>query len=141
MAFRWTLSIALLAAWPLAAHHKQAAHFDTTKPVTLKGVVTQIEWINPHAFLHIDVKDAHGSVVPWLVEIASPNSLKRQGVTKDSFNPGETAVEVWPAKDGSRFADGREGGTLTLPSGQKVTLPFWSASGAAIVFGPAAAKE
>jgi hypothetical protein len=141
MPFRWTLSIALVAAWPLTAHHNQAAHFDTTKPVTLKGVVTQVEWINPHAFLHMDVKDVHGNVVPWLVEIAPPNSLRRQSVTKDSFKSGETTVEVWLAKDGSSFADGREGGTLTLPSGQKVTLPFWSASGRAIVFGPAAAKK
>jgi hypothetical protein len=140
----WTLLIVLLAAWPLGAHHSQAAHFDTTKPVTLRGVVTQVEWINPHAWLHLEVKDAGGNVVPWRVEIASPNILKRAGVTKDSFMHGETTVEVWLPKDRSRLpnlADGREGETLTLPSGQKVTLPFWSASGKAILFGPGSAKK
>jgi hypothetical protein len=135
MAFRWTLSIAFLVAWLLGAHHLQASHFDTTKPVTMKGVVTQVEWINPHAWLHMDVKDAEGNVIAWRVEIASPNSLKRQGVTKDSFQRGETTVEVWLAKGGSRLADGREGGTLTLPSGQKVTIPCcWSATGKTIVW-------
>ena len=132
MAFRWTLSIALLSGWPLAAHHTQAVRFDITKPVTLKGVVTQVEWINPHVWLHMDVKDASGKVVPWRVEIASPNSLKRQGATKDSFQRGETSVEVWLAKDGSLIADGREGGTLILASGRKLSIPCcWSASGPA----------
>jgi len=126
MCFRW--AIALLATWPLAAHHDQAVLFDTSKPTTLKGVVTKVEWHNPHAFLHMDVKG-----VSWLVQIASPSTLKHEGVTRDSFLSGETAVEVYLAKDGAKLADGREGGTLTLASGKKVKLPIWSAAGKSIV--------
>ncbi|MBZ5636520.1 MAG: hypothetical protein LAO55_25635 [Acidobacteriia bacterium] len=141
MACGWTLLVVLLVAWPLSAHHSPAAEFDIAKPVTLTGVVTRTEWINPHAWLHMDVKDAHGNVVPWMVELAPPLALKRVGVTRDSFKPaGEVAVQVWLAKDGSRRAGARGGGTLTLPSGTKVTLPnlVFSPSGRAIVFGPAA---
>jgi hypothetical protein len=130
MAFRWTLSIALLtAAWPLAAHHTPLADFDFTKPVTLKGVVTRVEWINPHAWIHIDVKDAGGNVVSWRVELASVNALARRGVTKDSFKQaGETTVDVWLAKDGSEHAGATPGGTLTLPSGEKIRGSYSSKS-------------
>jgi Family of unknown function (DUF6152)/Bacterial Ig domain len=141
MACRWTPFIALLAAWPLGADHNSAAEFDITKPVTLTGVVIQAEWINPHAWLHMDVKDAHSNVVTWLVEIAGPNSLKRGGVTKESFKQAsEVSVEVWLAKDGARRAVGRQGGTLTLPSGQKVILPnlIFTRSEGAIPLGSAA---
>src|SRR5580704_6136592 len=120
MAFRWTLSIALLTAWPLAAHHTPLSEFDFTKPVTLKGVVTRVEWIHPHAWIYIDVKDASGNVVSWQVELAAVNSLARKGVTKDSFKQtGETTVDVWLAKDGSKHAGATPGGTLTLPHGEK----------------------
>jgi hypothetical protein len=122
MAFRRTLSIALLTAWPLVAHHTPLAEFDFTRPVTLKGVVTRVEWINPHAWIYIDVKDAGGNVISWRVELASVNSLARKGVTKDSFKQaGETTIEVWLAKDGSMHAGATVGGTLTLPSGEKIT--------------------
>jgi hypothetical protein len=140
VAFRSTLSIALIAALPLAAHHVQSERFNTKKPVTLRGFVTQVEWINPHAWLHMDVKDANGQVTSWMVEICAPNALRRQAVAKDSFQPGETSVDVWLAKDGSRLADGRYGGILALPDGKKVTLPFWSASGKALLFTPPATK-
>jgi hypothetical protein len=138
------LLIALLAALPLAAHHSAAAEFDITKPVTLKGVVTKAEWINPHAWLHMDVKDADGNVVQWLVELAAPLFLKRAGVTEESFQQaGEVTVEVWLAKDGTRRAGARQGGKLILASGQNVTLPnvTFSRSGKDIVFAPAAAKK
>jgi hypothetical protein len=134
----------LFAALPLAAHHSAAAEFDITKPVTLKGVVTRAEWINPHAWLHMDVKDADGNVVPWLVELAPPLFLKRAGVTKESFTQaGEVTVDVWLAKDGSRHAGSRQGGKLTLASGKTVSLPVlkFSSSGTKIVFAPAAAKK
>jgi hypothetical protein len=141
---RQKVLIALLAAWPLAAHHSAAAEFDVTKPVTFKGVVTQAEWINPHAWLHMDVKDADGDAVPWLVEFASPAFLRRAGVTKDAFKQaGEVTVEVWLAKDGSRHAGARQGGTLTLASGKNVTLPnvTFVRSGKEISFEPAATRK
>jgi len=141
---RRTILIALLAALPVAAHHSAAAEFDISKPVTLKGVVTRAEWINPHAWLHMDVKDAGGNVVPWMVELASPSILKRAGVTKDALNQaGEVTIEVWLAKDGARRAGARQGGKLTLASGKNVTLPNlkFSPSGTKIVFAPAATKE
>ena len=125
MAFRWTLSIALLTAWPLAAHHTPLGDFDLTKPVTLKGVVTHVEWINPHAWIHIDVKDAGGNVVSWQAELASVNSLARKGVRKDSFKPvGEATVDVWLAKDGSKRAGATPGGSLMLPSGEKISASY-----------------
>jgi hypothetical protein len=79
MASRWTLAIAWVAAWPLAAHHTPIAEFDTTKTVTLKGLVTQVEFINPHAWIHIDVKDAGGNVVSWLVELTPRTRSRGEG--------------------------------------------------------------
>jgi len=133
---KWT-AVALLVALPLAANHTQSATFDTNKLVIMKGVVTDVEWQNPHVFLHMDFQG-----VAWRISIASPGSLKRQGVTKDSFKQGETTIEAFLAKDGSRVADGKEGGTLTLPNGRKVAIPCcWVADpGKAIVFGPSAKK-
>ena len=125
----------ILLALPLVAHHRQAVYFDTTKLVTLKGVIAGVEWINPHSFLHLDVKGENGDVVRWLVEIPSPNSLTRQGVTKDSFKQGdEMTIGVWLAKDRSPRADVPEGGTFKTPSGQTVRVPFFVPSGKLIQF-------
>ena len=101
---------------PLLAHHAFSAEFDDKKPVKLQGRVTKVEWINPHAWIHIDVKGADGAVVNWMIEGGSPNSLMRLGLTKNALLPGmEIVVEGFQAKDGSNrgvgrvlaFADGR----------------------------------
>jgi Family of unknown function (DUF6152) len=102
------------------AHHAFAAEFDIDKPIALKGTVTVMEWVNPHSWIHIDVKGADGSVVNWMVEGGSPNALLRLGFTKNAVLPGmEIAVEGFQAKDGSNVAVGR---SLTLADGKKLFL-------------------
>jgi hypothetical protein len=109
---------ALLAAVPAWAHHAFAAEFDAQKPLKLSGTVTKVEWINPHAWIHIDVKGADGKVTNWMIEGGSPNTLLRRGFTKNSLEIG-TAVVVdgYQAKDGTNRANGRD---ITFPDGRKL---------------------
>ena len=99
----WFLSAAALlvtasSAW---AHHAFAAEFDINKPLTLQGVVTEMEWINPHAWIHLDVKGPDGKITSWMVEGGSPNILLRRGFTKKSLEKGtEVIVEGYAAKNG-----------------------------------------
>ena len=110
----------VLAAMPLAAHYAFAVEFDAKKPVKLKGIVTKMEWINPHAWIHIDVKKADGSVEEWMIEAGTPNTLLRRGFTKDSLKVGtEVVVDGYQSKDGSLRANGRD---ITLPNGQTLFL-------------------
>ena len=110
----------LLASAPASAHHAFAAEFDSAKPVKLKGTVTKMEWINPHSWIHIDVKNADGTVTAWMIECGSPNTLFRRGVTKDSLPAGtEVLVDGYLAKDGSNRANGRD---VTLTDGKKLFL-------------------
>ncbi len=110
----------LLASAPASAHHAFAAEFDSAKPVKLKGTVTKMEWINPHSWIHIDVKNADGTVTAWMIECGSPNTLFRRGVTKDSLPAGtEVMVDGYLAKDGSNRANGRD---VTLTDGKKLFL-------------------
>lgn len=110
----------LAADAPVVAHHAFAAEFDGSKPVTLKGTVTKMEWINPHAWLHMEVKGPDGKVVAWAVEGGAPNALLRRGWNKNSVPPGtQITVEGFRAKDGSNRANGRE---ATLANGQKLFL-------------------
>jgi hypothetical protein len=108
----------LLAAVPVVAHHSFAAEFDAKKPVKLAGTVTKMEWINPHAWIHLDVKNADGSVTPWMVEAGAPNALLRRGWTKQSLLAGtEIVVEGYQAKDGANRANGRD---ITFKDGKKL---------------------
>jgi hypothetical protein len=110
----------LLNATKLPAHHSFAAEFDARRPIKLRGIVTKMEWINPHAWIHIDVKGPDGNVVTWMVEAGSPNSLVRRGFTKNSLAPGtDILVEGYQAKDGSNKVNGRD---VTFPDGRKLFL-------------------
>src|SRR5689334_1240233 len=114
------MGAALLAAAPVWAHHAFAAEFDGKKPVRLEGTVTKMEWINPHAWIHIDVKKPDGKVEQWMIEGGTPNTLFRRGFSKTSLMPGTViVVDGYQAKDGSMKANGRD---LTLPDGKKLFL-------------------
>lgn len=111
---------ALLSAVPAWAHHAFAAEFDAKKPVHLEGTVSKVELINPHSWIHVDVKNANGTVTSWMVEAGSPNVLLRRGFTKTTIAPGTpVVVEGFQSKDGSMRANGRD---ITLPNGQKLFL-------------------
>jgi hypothetical protein len=110
----------LLAATPALAHHAFAAEFDAKKPVHLEGVVTKVELINPHAWIHVDVKGQDGKVTSWMIEAGSPNVLLRRGFTKTTVAPGtQVVVDGYQSKDGSMKANGRD---ITLPGGRKLFL-------------------
>jgi hypothetical protein len=115
----WLAGIALVAlSAPVAAHHSFAAEYDASKPVTLKGTVTRVEWTNPHARFYVDVKEDNGTVTNWNLELASPNVLSRQGWTRNSLKFGDLiTVEGSMAKDGAKMANAK---TVVLADGRKV---------------------
>ena len=104
----------------LDAHHAFAAEFDATQPITLRGTVTRVEWINPHTWIHIDVKNPDGTVVEWMIEGGTPNTLLRNGVDRKSLPAGtEIVVDGYRAKSGLNRANGRD---ITLADGRKLFL-------------------
>jgi hypothetical protein len=114
----------LVAAAPAQAHHSFAAEFDAAKPITLRGVVKKMEWINPHSWLTLDVKNADGTVTTWEVEAGAPNAMFRRGFTRNSLPVGtEVVVNGFQAKDGKQRANGRD---IRFPDGK---LLFMGSSG------------
>jgi len=108
----------IAAALPMLAHHSFAAEYDASKSVTLKGNVTKVEWLNPHIWIYLDAKDEKGAVTHWQCEGGPPNSLTRQGWTKDVLKPGdEVTIEGYRSKDGTNTCNSR---TAQLPGGRKV---------------------
>jgi hypothetical protein len=116
------------AAVPAWAHHAFASEFDAKKPVKFQGTVTKMEWINPHAWMHVAVKKADGTVENWMIEAGSPNSLFRRGINKNTVRVGmQVVVDGYQARDGSRRANGRD---VTLPEGRKLFLGSQQTPGA-----------
>jgi hypothetical protein len=112
--------VAPLLTTSLSAHHSFAAEFDINKPVTLSGTVTKVEWVNPHVFVFLDVKDASGKVTPWSLSSFGPGAARRAGVTRASFGQGQTVTVLgYHAKDGSNFAFMRK---MTFADGHSVEL-------------------
>lgn len=110
--------IFVLAAAPLMAHHSFAAEYDSKKPVELKGALIELEWVNPHAWIHMEVTDASGKVSKWDCELGSPNLLMRNGWRRDSLKKGDLIiVSGAQAKDGSNLANAR---TVSFADGKRV---------------------
>jgi hypothetical protein len=113
------LGLYVTAASP-SAHHAFAAEFDAEQPVTMKGNITKMEWVNPHVWLHMEVKMSDGTVETWAVEAGTPNALFRRGLTKQSLLPGTVVViDGYRAKNGTRRANGRD---LTFEDGKKLFM-------------------
>ena len=123
--FQLGAALVLLAASPVAAHHAFGGEFDSNRPVLLKGPIVKVEWVNPHTWIHMEVKKPDGTTEVWMIEGGSPNSLLRQGITKNSLPVGtEIIVDGYQARDHTlKRANGRN---ITYPDGRKL---FFGSSG------------
>lgn len=109
-----------LGAAGAAAHHSFAAEFDVNKPIKLEGTVTEVEFMNPHSWIHIDVEREDGTVESWAVEGGTPNTLFREGINDNTLPPGtELVVDGYRARDGSNRMSGRD---ITFPDGRELFL-------------------
>ena len=114
------VAVVIATAVPVWAHHAFAAEFDANRPVLLKGTVTKVEWVNPHAWIHVSVKKPDGTTEDWMVEGGTPNTLFRRGFTKNSLLAGtEVVIDGYQSKDRSNRANGRD---VTFADGRKLFL-------------------
>ena len=113
-------AILLFAAVPLVAHHAFGGEFDASRPILLKGQVSKVEWVNPHAWIHVDVKKRDGTIENWAIETGTPNTLLRRGLTKADL-PAGTQIKVagYQSRDGSAKANGVN---VTLPDGRALFI-------------------
>lgn len=123
---RVTFSLILAGAWMVAAgtsiraHHAFSAEFDGNRPITLRGTVIKMDWVNPHSWITMDVKRPNGKVERWEVEAGAPNAMFRRGFRKNSLPPGtEIVIEGYQAKSGKNMANGRD---ITFPDGKKLFM-------------------
>ena len=121
------IAACLLCSFAAFGHHAFSAEFDLNKPINFKGVLTEVEFINPHSWFHIDVKGPDGRIQSWMIEAGTPNVLIRRGITKRSIPIGaEVVVDGFQAKNGTLRGSGRD---LTLPDGRKLLISSADADG------------